>query len=1056
MQYERQTDENYRLVPDKMGIKILKSRQLESVFPTYTNLMEHLEKHRRDIFDRKSWRIGEERYQYNLMYDSVFSIFGKRGTGKTSALFTLKHMIEQKKNGDYVFPVIMPEMIPGNDNILGWIMALLDEVVNDVEARIEKKNCQTDSDFFSNCRFQNGNPLREQLKLLNELCFSQNYNPYKDSSFYDATGNSAKQALNSYKLAKNLTSFWTKLIEALMEAEPRGSAISNTVGKCSPNSAEELPLLYFMFDDVDLSPKKAVYLLSVITKYLAHPNIVVIITADEEMFLTVIENYLRNEIWGDLKIDNRKELEATQAYQQQSQHENKDNLQQMAKMYLNKILPPAYSYYLECFKNVERKKSFIYNELNLEEELNRMINRFLNVSSGKSNFLYYNNNFNSFFMDFLGDTSRQISNGYFILEEFLNYLTLYKTRYLDVLSKQDANKDTEVKYFQNHIYNQVKHFIFNILNANDSIGIKLTEINEMVDNLFLHHHNQWNMYLNYSYLVNRVDSDFGIYSIEEEKRIFIPQTLSLFSLLFFTENVLLELDNMCDRIICPKRTRIHGTEELSIFLNRYVFDGGTFVKSDWTGGARYFFYHYEKVLQVVESFSYMDLDSQKFTYTYLHYFSSKLADNGIITKDDILNWYGNNWEWLRKIVVLLFRAYSNLYSFNSREAEQLLLPGKVKLPYLLAVKDEIDRSIANFIKDYNLQNKPAEILSLELKKQKRSKAKESKLQSEKQEYCMNIVTVLRDAVFKDNDYIQFSQLSQSMEEIFFDENSGHNKSDNKRENLEKFFYGEYIFDGKTNIYSVIELRHILSDLKSRMMNIEKKLIYVTILDIEKFLKSLSEFKDLIKGQTNIEINGFIDELTGRVDKVTVPKQIIFHLLEAVRSLLLDLKGELDQPDSDSNYKKWKTAYYEAVNCVDYAITSENIKDGCYYIMHIELFKLIVPIYLSSYMEYNKTTDSMANEELKYVSSESVKEIEYIDQFYYQMYKVVMEILRPGRSIRMESGEIGNKIRINKTALEERERRERFTYLQELLSDTINAGLKEYYDEVILGVRDEQV
>ena len=75
----------------KVGIKILSDIQMNNVFPNYMDVINRIEGHRKWLEDHQMQRL--KRYQYNLMYDNVISIFGKRGTGKTSVAFTLLLML---------------------------------------------------------------------------------------------------------------------------------------------------------------------------------------------------------------------------------------------------------------------------------------------------------------------------------------------------------------------------------------------------------------------------------------------------------------------------------------------------------------------------------------------------------------------------------------------------------------------------------------------------------------------------------------------------------------------------------------------------------------------------------------------------------------------------------------------------------------------------------------------------------------------------------------------------------------------------------------------------
>ena len=77
----------------KVGIKVLSDTQLENVLPTYENLLDKVEVCRR-VAKTELESIKKRHYQYNFMYDNVFSILGQRGTGKTSVAFTLRNKLQ--------------------------------------------------------------------------------------------------------------------------------------------------------------------------------------------------------------------------------------------------------------------------------------------------------------------------------------------------------------------------------------------------------------------------------------------------------------------------------------------------------------------------------------------------------------------------------------------------------------------------------------------------------------------------------------------------------------------------------------------------------------------------------------------------------------------------------------------------------------------------------------------------------------------------------------------------------------------------------------------------
>ncbi|MGE9883906.1 hypothetical protein, partial [Blautia obeum] len=94
MGYTNETYEKVELfVPNhKTGFKILKDEQLSNIFPTYQMLFDKIRYHREKLNEHE--RIKGLDSQYNLMYDNIYSIMGKRGSGKTSVIFTLKKKIE--------------------------------------------------------------------------------------------------------------------------------------------------------------------------------------------------------------------------------------------------------------------------------------------------------------------------------------------------------------------------------------------------------------------------------------------------------------------------------------------------------------------------------------------------------------------------------------------------------------------------------------------------------------------------------------------------------------------------------------------------------------------------------------------------------------------------------------------------------------------------------------------------------------------------------------------------------------------------------------------------
>ena len=110
------------------------------------------------------------------------------------------------------------------------------------------------------------------------------------------------------------------------------------------------PLIFFFFDDVDMSSKKSIQILKDILSYFAHPNMVIVISGDYEVFEHSLLNYFLTETKEvTLKMDNeenRKELLFSKG---------------RTEYFLKKVLPPAYRYYIGSYSD-DAKMQISYNK----------------------------------------------------------------------------------------------------------------------------------------------------------------------------------------------------------------------------------------------------------------------------------------------------------------------------------------------------------------------------------------------------------------------------------------------------------------------------------------------------------------------------------------------------------------------------------------------------------------------------------------------------------------------------------------------------------------------
>ena len=688
----------------KMGFKILSDTQLKNIFPTVDNLERKFEIHRKNIAKIGELREQDEKFdfQYNLMYDSIFSIWGKRGSGKTSAIFTLKYRLEENHPNDFVLPIIMPEMIPANCDIIGWILAILDKEVKKLENKIEHNSKLIyDEDFFRHCAFDaKNNSLRASYKKVKELASSRIISYIaEDGSYAENIGNSERYTQNGFDFSRKLTEFWDILVRSIK--------------KVYGMKKGEEPLIYMMFDDVDLTPDRVVELFSVIIKYLSHPNLIVITTADEGLFRDVIENDLRKKIKQDMMAENLKKIAVAMTTQLDSYPQIQEYVQndtsferqvkETAELYIDKVLPPSERYYLELFDTCEKRRNFIENtdiegkNTTLEQYIYKQIERLYakvwtvqGEMKEEYNFLYYEKDSQRYFMTpyllFMGNTSRQLANQCFILQELVDAL-------LEIYERADIINDKEEKsaYLHRQVYRQMQHFLYNSINAGcilHSINagcilhLEETSTGSLVENLLLFQKEQFPIYVNYPYLLEYYRKRIAL-SRENENRITtLKDTVALFMLLFFAENILFVADSAPESqyAVNPERKRIHGTDDLvelfdEVTLNRNLSLIKRSEDRNDKNALKEMLYLFEHVLVYPDKIVNFDIKDFESVREYLYNLSDRQLIKAV-TSEMLQKWSQRNPKWFKTVSQILYLSYEGIYTLHPKEFKRLDLKKK--------------------------------------------------------------------------------------------------------------------------------------------------------------------------------------------------------------------------------------------------------------------------------------------------------------------------------------------------------------------------------------------
>lgn len=669
-------DNNYT---HKVGVKELSDTQLKNILPDFRNIFTKIEQFRNAAAEEENRQNPTRKYyQYNLKYDNVFSVLGKRGTGKTSVAFTLRNKIEQNekhKNYDVVLPLIIPESIPENCTVLGWLLAIVKEEMEELEKNIrELERTSGGEQNRSRFRYMDDidakDPLAAKLEEISQMFFAGSYNPSNEKSYYRAIDYSVQQAGDYYKFAKEIANLWDTWIERIR----RLYELKNE------NTKEKIyPMIYFLFDDVDLAPEKISEILSVIIKYLSHPNIIVIITADEKLFLEVIENQLDKKIgrlpgeWREFlshSTGNRYPVWGQWGQEETTKKkESEDVVNQTAAMYLGKVLPPSTRYYLRLFHTAKQKERFYAEEGKTLGDVmsERIAGLAENVGKEVNNFMIVNGRLINFYLKFFGSTSRQINNVYVAFNEMI-------TRLHEIIEYEKSGQGNAAEDIE-ELYHCCRYFLCVALISNHGLAEIVENADSFVDEVFLPEYNQWKLYINYAYLNEYVEDNVEAKTGgEEENRVAkIEASLQMYSLFSFVENILLLMEYAFPDGI-TKRGKVHAIPFMSKYIQNIVFDKRHMFREELHPNK--FFEHYNNLLDRLSSIVINEQNTDmRFNLTYFYDLRNSTLDQDKRKPESVKKYMEKeiniiarrNPTLFNELIGMVTMVYGNAYLFDRSE-----------------------------------------------------------------------------------------------------------------------------------------------------------------------------------------------------------------------------------------------------------------------------------------------------------------------------------------------------------------------------------------------------
>ncbi len=899
-----------RGISHKVGIKLLNDEQLYNTFPGFDDLWRKIEEFKGVIIDP----MDERRYQDTLMYDNVFSILGERGTGKTSVLYTLKDKIKDKYIRDMVFPIIMPEIIPEECDILGWILAVISEKL---ETEFEEQKLK----YSQKCHVGERDELRRKLERICELSFSVKYNPDSEKSFYEVVSNSERQAQNAFVFARELTEFWTKLANWLKTVEGKPGETGN-------------PMIYFFFDDVDLAPERVNDLFSVVTKYLAHPNIIVIITADENQIMEVTEINITNRMnklpreWQEFLERNSGEP-MWLVYGEESVHMKRKSYES-AKAYLLKILPTSTRYYLKEFNRISEKQNFIIEDnISLDMALKSLISMFF---SEEEPFVEECEQ-TSFYFHFVGDSSRKMGNAYYIMRQFVEGVLLLAEK------RKEENSISAEKYKKN-LYEAVKQFITLILRSNTE---KFENIDEkaFADSFFLCQYNQWDMYVNYRFITELYGKNMDMENEQadgymEKKQIFLDMCIALYAMGFFIEHVLLLLNKREPVSIYAENQRYYAQNELAEFVNEKVFLKGKMIRMGME--MEHFLEHYEELFKELNRLYGFDRNNAGQVYDYFHCFDTKRWRGDT---DFVKSLFYKERIWFENILGMVSMVYENVFLFGKEMPEKTdLWKRELDTEFVNRVRRDIRQIIEMFLCKRRQLRQKRDFYIYELD------------EGEKRE---ELFIRIKNQIDKQDGYILLEDVYECCRDEMFEILSGYNGKIFEIDIVDMRYYCSYSTGEILNYLldhakEIGEVEKYMEDMRDRLEAQYKRFNLITILDKEKYLDNATKIGNAGKAAFGLYRN-MIEDSMEEGKRVAYDNRILNFARDAKKALDRQLRTPRSFDESEKVYSNYTVPYHNLMESVSTCIRERNLDTAIDFCVNVLCYICVVEWYMACRVEW---------------------------------------------------------------------------------------------------------
>lgn len=338
----------------------LSEASLRTVLPDYEQVFGMIKEIREAAGESE---YTQEEYEH-FPFRNVISVWGERGSGKTSVFMTLRMLLENDKRnlntikdyvqnlyeqslikeityeGDNHLSLIVPEMLEEGTELLGVILLKVKQIID------SKKNgnihhCKN----YESCIYNE----KDELDKLWDKVFStylmraegytsiasENY-----TNFYDYSLEREKSLRSEIELREKIYELFTKISESCSE--------------------KQRSMLYIYIDDADINQYRCAETINTILRYLKHPNVIVFLSGD-------MQKMERELYWAELKDESK-----LKNYDTILNNDIQKTKRQYIYDLLKKVLPHSGRFYLKKLTN-EEKKSLCYpgkgKEITFEKQL---------------------------------------------------------------------------------------------------------------------------------------------------------------------------------------------------------------------------------------------------------------------------------------------------------------------------------------------------------------------------------------------------------------------------------------------------------------------------------------------------------------------------------------------------------------------------------------------------------------------------------------------------------------------------------------------------------------